>query len=223
MPIPKALVAWSSGKDSAWALHEVRRAGSLEVVGLLTTITSEFERVSMHGVRERLLDLQAASLGLPCRKVRIPWPCPNEAYEAEMARAIDEARDAGVSHVVFGDLYLEDVRAYREARLAGTGVAPVFPLWGRGTAGLAREMLRGGLRATLTCVDPRVLDAAFVGRAFDASLLADLPERVDPCGERGEFHTFAWDGPMFSTPVPVTPGEVVTREGFVFSDLSPAA
>jgi uncharacterized protein (TIGR00290 family) len=222
MSIPKALVAWSSGKDSAWALHEVRRAGSLEVVGLLTTVTAEFERVSMHAVRERLLDLQAASLGLPCRKVRIPWPCPNEAYEAEMASAIADARAAGVSHVVFGDLFLEDVRAYREAKLAGTGVAPVFPLWGRGTAGLAREMLRGGLRATLTCVDPRALDPAFAGRDFDEALLAGLPEGVDPCGERGEFHTFAWAGPMFSAPVPVTKGEVVTREGFVFADLLPA-
>ena len=222
MPIPKALVAWSSGKDSAWALHEVRRAGAFEVVGLLTTVTAEFERVSMHAVRERLLDLQAASLGIPCRKVRIPWPCPNEAYEAEMARAIADARAAGVSHVVFGDLFLEDVRAYREAKLAGTGVAPVFPLWGRPTADLAREMLRGGLRATLTCVDPRALDPAFAGRAFDASLLAELPPEVDPCGERGEFHTFAWAGPMFSAPIPVTPGEVVTREGFVFADLSPA-
>jgi uncharacterized protein (TIGR00290 family) len=219
MSRPKALVAWSSGKDSAWALHEVRRAGALDVVGLLTTVTSEFARVSMHAVREELLDRQAASLGLPCRKVRIPWPCPNERYEAEMAQALAEARAAGVTRVVFGDLFLEDVRAYREEKLAGTGIDPVFPLWGRDTARLAREVLEAGLRATLTCVDPRHLDPSFAGRAFDGALLDALPPGVDPCGERGEFHTFAWAGPMFAGPIAVTPGEVVTREGFVFADL----
>jgi uncharacterized protein (TIGR00290 family) len=221
MRAPRALVAWSSGKDSAWALHEVRRAGAAEVVGLLTTVTSEFGRVSMHAVRERLLDLQAASVGLPCRKVRIPWPCPNERYEAEMAHAIAAAVAEGVTHVIFGDLFLQDVRAYREAKLDGSGVAPLFPLWGRDTTRLAREMLDGGLRATLTCVDPRALDARFAGRAFDAALLSELPAGVDPCGERGEFHTFAWDGPMFAAPVPVVRGEVVARDGFVFADLLP--
>jgi uncharacterized protein (TIGR00290 family) len=219
MSRPKALVAWSSGKDSAWALHEVRRAGALEVVGLLTTVTSEFARVSMHAVREELLDQQAASLGLPCRKVLIPWPCVNEVYEAEMARAMAEARAAGVTRVVFGDLFLEDVRAYREQKLAGTGIEPVFPLWGRATARLAREMLDAGLRATLTCVDPRRLDAGFAGRSYDAVLLDELPPDVDPCGERGEFHTFASAGPMFDRPILVAGGEVVTREGFVFADL----
>ncbi len=223
MPTPKALVAWSSGKDSAWALDEVRRAGALEIVGLLTTVTAEFGRVSMHAVRERLLDMQAASLGLPCRKVRIPWPCSNEAYEAEMARALAKARAEGVARVVFGDLFLEEVRAYRETKLADSGIEPVFPLWGRETSRLAREMLDGGLRATLTCVDPRTLDPAFAGREFDAALLAELPAGVDPCGERGEFHTFAWAGRMFAKPIPVTRGEVVAREGFVFADLLPAA
>lgn len=219
MPSPKALLAWSSGKDSAWTLHEVRRMGGLEIVGLLTTVTSTYGRVSMHAVREDLLDRQAAAAGLPCRKVRIPWPCPNERYEAEMAAALAAARAEGVSRVVFGDLFLEDVRAYRERQLAGTGLAPVFPLWGRETRALAREMVAGGLRAVLTCVDPRVLDRGFAGRTFDAALLDALPPGVDPCGERGEFHTFTSAGPMFSSPIPVTPGEVVEREGFVFADL----
>jgi uncharacterized protein (TIGR00290 family) len=219
---PRALVAWSSGKDAAWALHEIRRGGEVEVVGLLTTVTEAFERVSMHAVREALLDRQAAAAGLPCRKVRIPWPCPNERYEAEMARALGEARGAGVTRVVFGDLFLADVRAYRESRMAATGVEPLFPLWGRDTAALAREMIAGGLRAALTCVDPRQLDPRFAGRAFDAALLEALPAGVDPCGERGEFHTFAWDGPMFSAPIPIARGEVVEREGFVFADLLPA-
>lgn len=222
MSRPKALVAWSSGKDSAWALHEVRREGALDVVGLLTTVTSEFGRVSMHAVREALLDHQAASLGLPCRKVRIPWPCVNATYEAEMARAMRDARAAGVTHVVFGDLFLEDVRAYRVEKLARTGIEPVFPLWGRDTARLAREMLDGGLRATLTCVDPRWLDPSFAGRAFDRALLDALPPGVDPCGERGEFHTFCWAGPMLAAPIAVANGEVVTREGFVFADLTEA-
>ncbi len=221
MSRPKALVAWSSGKDSAWSLHEVLRAGELEVVGLLTTVTSEFGRVSMHAVREALLDAQAAALGLPCRKVRIPWPCPNDAYEREMAAAVAEARAAGVTRIVFGDLFLADIRAYREERLAGTGVAPVFPLWGRETALLAREMIAGGLVATLTCVDPRRLDRALAGRPFDAALLAALPAGVDPCGENGEFHTFVSAGPMFRAPLDVVGGEVVEREGFVFADVLP--
>jgi uncharacterized protein (TIGR00290 family) len=220
---PKALVAWSSGKDSAWALHEVRQAGVVDVVGLLTTITSEFGRVSMHAVRERLLDGQAEALGLPCRKVRIPWPCSNEVYEREMADALSEARREGVSHVVFGDLFLQDVRAYREARMTTTGLTPLFPLWGRDTTRLASDMLAGGLRATLTCVDPRRLDRGFAGRPFDGALLAALPSGVDPCGENGEFHTFVSAGPMFSSSIDVSLGEVVDREGFVFADLVPAS
>ena len=222
MPRPRALLAWSSGKDSAWALHELRRAGEVDVVGLLTTVTDPFARVSMHAVREELLDRQAAAVGLPCRKVRIPWPCPNDRYEAEMGRALAEARAEGISHVAFGDLFLEDVRAYRESKLAGTGVAPLFPLWGRDTARLAREMIDGGLRAVLTCVDPRQVSRALAGRAFDASLLADLPPGVDRCGENGEFHSFVWDGPIFAAPLAVVPGEIVEREGFVFADVLPA-
>lgn len=219
---PKAIVAWSSGKDSAWALHEVQRAEGAEVVGLLTTVTETFARVSMHAVREELLDRQAAGLGLPCRKVRIPWPCPNEFYEARMAEALADARAAGVSRVVFGDLFLRDIRAYREARLAGTGLEPLFPLWERDTRRLAHEMLDGGLAAVITCVDPRKVDRSLAGRPFDAALLAALPPGVDPCGENGEFHTFAWSGPMFAAPIPIATGEVVEREGFVFADVLPA-
>ena len=223
MSVPKALVAWSSGKDSAWALHEAQRAGDVEVVGLLTTVTSEFQRVSMHAVREVLLDLQAEALGLPCHKVRIPWPCPNERYESEMARALAEARARGVTRVVFGDLFLRDVRAYREAKMADTGIEPIFPLWERDTTRLAGEMLAGGLRATLTCIDPRYLDRSFAGRRFDLALLKALPVGVDPCGENGEFHTFVSAGPMFRTPLEVVVGEVVEREGFVFADVLAAS
>ncbi|HYD39317.1 MAG TPA: hypothetical protein VEB43_00680 [Anaeromyxobacter sp.] len=222
MPRPRALVAWSSGKDCAWALHALRRTGDFELAGLLTTVTEAFGRVSMHATREELLDRQAAALSLPCRKVRIPFPCPNERYEQEMAAAIAAARADGVTHVAFGDLFLEDVRAYREAKLAGTGVAPLFPLWGRPTAPLVREMIDGGLRAVITCVDPRRLDRTFAGRTLDRALLAELPPGVDPCGENGEFHTFAFEGPMFSSPIAIATGEVVEREGFVFADVLPA-
>jgi uncharacterized protein (TIGR00290 family) len=220
MPLPKALVAWSTGKDAAFALHEVRRAGAVEVVGLLTTVTETFGRVSMHAVREALLARQADAVGLPVQSVRIPWPCPNDRYEAEMAVAVAAARSCGVEAIVFGDLFLEDVRAYRESRLAGTGVRPLFPLWGRDTAALAREMVASGLEAVLTCVDPRRLDPSFAGRRFDAALLAALPPGVDPCGENGEFHSFALAGPMFRERIPVTVGEIVEREGFVFADLA---
>jgi uncharacterized protein (TIGR00290 family) len=216
----KAIVSWSSGKDSAFALHAARR--DFDVVAILTTVTGVYERVSMHGVREVLLERQAAALGLPCWKVRLPVPCSNEVYECEMARALEAARAQGVTRVVFGDLFLEDIRAYREARLAGTGLSPVFPLWGSGTDALAREMLAAGMEATLTCVDPRVLGGGFAGRKWDAALLEALPAGVDPCGERGEFHTFVSAGPMFTHPIPVTNGEVVLRDGFVFADLLPA-
>ena len=218
----KALLSWSSGKDAAYALHRLRLQGEVEVVGLLTTLNAAFDRVAMHGVREALLEAQAAAVGLPLWKVPLPWPCSNEAYEAAMAGACARAAAEGIASVAFGDLFLEEVRAYREAKLAGTGLAPLFPLWGADTAGLAREMVATGLKATLVCVDPRVLDGGFAGRTFDADLLADLPPGVDPCGERGEFHTFAWDGPGFARPVAVVPGEVVERDGFVFADLVPA-
>jgi uncharacterized protein (TIGR00290 family) len=215
-------MSWSSGKDSAFALQEVRRAGEVEPVGLLTTITSTFGRVSMHGVREVLLDRQAESLGLPCWKVPIPSPCPNEVYELEMGRVLGELKGAGVTKVVFGDLFLEDLRRYREAKLAGIGMQAIFPLWHRDTPSLAREMISSGLKATITCVDPRKLDRSFAGRAFDTAFLADLPNGVDACGENGEFHSFVSQGPMFTKAIPVVVGEVVEREGFVFADVVPS-
>jgi uncharacterized protein (TIGR00290 family) len=222
MTVPKALLSWSSGKDAAYALHRLRQQGEVDVVGLLTTLNGAFDRVAMHGVRERLLDAQAEAVGLPLWKVPLPWPCSDEAYGAAMTGACARAAAEGISGMAFGDLFLEDVRAYREARLAGTGLAPAFPLWGADTAELAREMVASGLKASLVCIDPAALDAGFAGRAFDYALLADLPPAVDPCGERGEFHTFVWDGPMFARPVPVVAGEVVERNGFVFADLVPA-
>jgi uncharacterized protein (TIGR00290 family) len=219
-PRPKALVAWSSGKDSAFALHEARRAGRVDVVGLLTTLTADYGRVSMHGVREAVLDRQAEELGLPCRKVWIPAGCVNDQYERAMGEAVAAARADGVTHVVFGDLFLADVRAYRERMLAGTGLTPVFPLWGRGTARLAAEMVEAGLKASVVCVDPSCLPGSFAGRSFDAAFLAALPEGTDPCGENGEFHTCVTAGPMFREPIAVVPGPAVERGGFVFADLA---
>lgn len=222
MTRPKALLSWSSGKDAAWALHILRQAGEVDVVGLLTTTNEAFERVAMHGVREALLEAQAEAAGLPLWKVPLPWPCSNEAYEARMASVCAEAKTQGIEVMAFGDLFLEDVRDYRIQKLTGTGLRPLFPIWNPDTAGLAREMVGAGLRATLACVDPRVLAARFAGRDFDAGLLDDLPKGIDPCGERGEFHTFAWGGPMFQHPVAIRRGEVVERDGFVFADLLPA-
>jgi len=218
---PKAWLAWSSGKDSAWALYTVRQAREFEVVALLTTVNRTHERVAMHAVRESLLELQATAAGLRLVKVPIPSPCPNEIYEQAMSGAMKRARAEGVQHVIFGDLFLQDVRAYREKQLAGCGMTPVFPLWGRDTRELAQDMVAGGLSAYLTCVDPRHLDRTFAGRRFDRDLLAALPRNVDPCGENGEFHSFANAGPMFRAEVPVTVGEIVDRDGFVFADLLP--
>ncbi len=223
MTRPKALVSWSSGKDAAYALAEVRRASELDVVGLLTTINGAFERVAMHGVRRTLLARQAAACALPLYEIELPWPGPNDAYARALAAALVRARGDGITHVVFGDLFLDDIRAYREAQLAALGMTCVFPLWGRDTRALAEEMVASGVRARLACVDPRQLDRAFAGRTFDAALLRELPPHVDPCGERGEFHTFATHGPMFAHPVEVAAGEVVERDGFVFADLLPAA
>jgi uncharacterized protein (TIGR00290 family) len=220
---PKAWLAWSSGKDSAWALHTVRESKEFNVVALLTTVNRTHERVAMHAVRESLLEIQAVGTALPLVKVPIPSPCSNQIYEQAMEEAMAKARANRVRHVIFGDLFLEDVRAYREQKLAACGMIPVFPLWGRDTRVLAEQMIAAGLVAHLTCVDPRRLDRTFAGRPFDQELLGALPLNVDPCGERGEFHTFASAGPMFRNGIPVAVGEIVEREGFVFADLVPQA
>jgi uncharacterized protein (TIGR00290 family) len=220
---PKAWIAWSSGKDSAWALHEIRKSGEYDVVGALTTVTDTFARVSMHGVREDLLLAQIAATGLPPVIVRIPFPCPNDVYESAMARAMDDAKRRGVTHVIFGDLFLEDVRAYRENRLAEAGLKPVFPLWQRPTAALARDMIAAGIEAHLVCVDLAKLPARLAGRRFDGALLVDLPPGADPCGENGEFHSFVAAGPMLARRLDVRLGETVEREGFAFADLELAA
>ena len=222
---PKALLAWSSGKDSAWALHRLRLSGQVEVVGLVTTFNEAFQRVAMHGVSRDLVHAQADAARLPLWPVPLPWPCTNTVYEDRMRGVVERARAEGVSAFAFGDLFLEDIRAYRERQLADTGLAPLFPLWGTpaDTPALARAMIDGGLRATLTCVDPRQLDPTFVGREFDAALLASFPPGVDPCGERGEFHTFCGAGPMFDCSIPVRVGETVQRDGFAFADLLPGS
>jgi uncharacterized protein (TIGR00290 family) len=217
----KILISWSSGKDSGWMLHLLRRHHPTEVAGLWTTTNEAFDRVAMHAVRRELLQAQADAAGLPLHVVPLPWPCSNEDYEQRMGAAVTGFVADGFTHVAFGDLFLEDVRRYREDRLAGSGLAPLFPLWKtRSTAALAEDMIAGGLQARLTCVDPRKLGREFAGRTFDRSLIADLPVGADPCGENGEFHSFAFAGPMFHHPIGVRLGEVVERDGFVFADLS---
>jgi uncharacterized protein (TIGR00290 family) len=219
----RALIAWSSGKDSAWTLQVLRQGGKVDVVGLLTTFNEAFDRVAMHAVRRRLVEAQAQAAGLPLIDVSLPWPCSNAAYEEAMSRVLAEARaQLKITHVAFGDLFLEDVRQYRESRMQGTGLTPMFPLWGRPTRALAREMVSAGLKARLTCVDSKQLSPSYAGRMFDEALLDELPDEVDPCGERGEFHTFTCAGPMFTHSIPVSLGEIVTRDGFVFADLLPA-
>jgi uncharacterized protein (TIGR00290 family) len=218
----KAWLSWSSGKDSAWTLYRARQQGELEIAALLTTVNREHRRVAMHAVREQLLEAQAEAVGLPLVKVPLPSPCPNETYERAMSEAMAQARAEGVGAVLFGDLFLEDIRKYREAQMARCGLTAVFPLWLLETRALAEAMLAAGLRAFLTCVDPSKLDPRFAGREFDRQFLAELPQQVDPCGENGEFHTFACAGPMFRAPIAVEPGEVVERDGFVFADLLPA-
>jgi uncharacterized protein (TIGR00290 family) len=219
----RILVSWSSGKDCAWALHLLRQQSGIEIVGLLTTINAEFDRVAMHGTRRAILEAQATAADLPLWSVPLPWPCSNEDYEQRMAAICLRAVNEGIDAIAFGDLFLPDVRAYREKQLQSTGIEPLFPLWDIPTLELASSMIHGGLRAKLVCVDPRQLDPSFAGREFDADLLHDLPSTVDPCGERGEFHTCAYNGPMFSSPIALEAGEIVNRDGFVYADFTPVA
>jgi uncharacterized protein (TIGR00290 family) len=216
---PKALISWSSGKDSAFALHAVRCAGEFDVVGAVTTVTETFERVSIHGVRQEILLAQLDAAGLPPRIVPIPYPCPNEIYEMRMGQVVARAVQEGVTHIIFGDLFLRDIRAYREQKLAGTGITPVFPLWDRPTLPLAEAMIESGLEAYLATVDLKRLPAEFAGRKFDKQLLTDLPEGIDPCGENGEFHTCVVAGPILSRRLKVTPAERVQRDGYGYCDL----
>jgi uncharacterized protein (TIGR00290 family) len=214
----KTWLSWSSGKDSAWALHVLRQSGEYEVTGLFTTVNATFGRVAMHAVRVELLRRQAQAVGLPLYLIEIPYPCSDDQYAAAMTDFVARACNDGVQCMAFGDLYLQDVRRYREERMQGTGIEAVFPLWEKPTRALLEEMLAGGLRACLTCVDPRVLPAEFAGRELTTALLASMPSGIDPCGENGEFHSFVFDGPMFSEPLDIEMGEVVTRDGFVFAD-----
>lgn len=216
---PKAWMAWSSGKDSAWALHTARCQGEVDIVGLMTTVTEQYNRITMHGVRKSLLIAQAEALGLPLFCVGIPTPCSNQEYEARLHETLSIASVQGVSHIVFGDLFLQDLKEYREQNLATMGLQAYFPLWQRDTASLAREMIEGSLQAYLTCIDPKKVPIELAGHAFDTSLLKKLPDTVDPCGENGEFHSFVWSGPMFNRAIPVQHGETLEREGFIFTDL----
>lgn len=217
----RVLLSWSSGKDSAWALHALRQRSDVEVVGLLTTINEQFDRVAMHAVRTDLLRRQAEGVILPLRLISLPFPCSNEVYEERLRMAIGAAQAEGIEGVAFGDLFLTDVRQYRERMMEGTGIAPLFPLWGRPTNQLAREMIDGGLRAQITCIDPSYLPATPAGTEYNGDFLKALPDGVDPCGENGEFHSFAFDGPMFNRPVEFTIGDTVERDGFIFTQSCP--
>ena len=219
----RILVSWSSGKDSAWCLHTLRQHGEYQIAGLLTTFNRAANRVAMHAVRRELVERQAAAAGLPLWAVLLPWPCSNEEYEALMAQTCARAIDDGIEGIAFGDLFLEEVRSYREKQLKGTGLEPIFPLWGFPTRELAKDMIASGLRAKLTCVDTDQLDARFLGREFDEKLLADLPAGVDPCGEKGEFHSFVYAGPILNEEIPVSLGETVVRDQFMFADLTSVA
>ena len=218
----RILLSWSSGKDSAWTLHVLRQHREYEIAGLLTTFNQVADRVAMHAVRRELVERQASATGLPLWAVPLPWPCSNQQYELLMAETCARAIAAGIEGVAFGDLFLEDVRAYRERQMRNTGLLPIFPLWGQPTRNLAKQMIDSGMGAKLTCIDTQKLDASFAGREFDENLLAALPDTVDPCGENGEFHSFVYAGPMLNVDIPVSVGESVARDRFVFADLNPA-
>lgn len=218
---PKVLLSWSSGKDSAWTLHVLRRENEVEVVGLLTTMNEQFKRVAMHSTRHDLVRAQAEATGIPLWEIPLPWPCSNEQYELAMGRACAQAVEQGIAGMAFGDLFLEDVRKYREDRLKRTGLHPLFPVWGINTKDLIHEMLNEGLRARIVCVDPKKLPGYFAGQEISRELLTQFPPGIDPCGENGEFHTFVHGGPMFAHPIPIQSGEIVTRDGFVFADVLP--
>ena len=217
----RVVLSWSSGKDSAWALHLLRHNQELEIAALLTTFNRSADRVAMHAVRRELVEAQAERIGLPLWPIDLPWPCSNDVYEDLMSGAVRRALAERASAIAFGDLFLEDIREYRERQLLGTGLEPLFPLWRLPTNDLAREMIGGGVKSRVTCVDPKKLDRSFAGREFDASFLSQLPPAVDPCGENGEFHTFVYDAPVFSRPLAINNGEVVERDGFVFADVLP--
>ncbi|WP_232848906.1 Dph6-related ATP pyrophosphatase [Amphritea pacifica] len=217
----KTLMSWSSGKDSAWALYQLQKDPDIELKGLVCTINKEFDRVAMHGVRVELLKAQARSIGLPLEIIELPNPCSNEDYAEIMGRFVRRLQNDGIDCMAFGDLYLEDIRAYREKNLAGTGITPLFPLWQIPTDQLSREMLKGGLKTVITCVDPAQAPADLAGREYDQTLIDELPDSVDPCGENGEFHSFVFDGPMFRSKIEISIGEIVTRDNFIFADLLP--
>ena len=217
----RVLVSWSSGKDSAWTLHVLRRQPEVEICGLVTTFNAAADRVAMHAVRRSLVEIQAARAGLPLWPVELPWPCSNAEYETRMRAVCERAIAERIDAIAFGDLFLEDIRQYRIRQLEGTCLEPLFPIWGIPTSELGREMIRAGVKARLTCVDPGKLDPAFAGREYDEALLGDLPPAADACGENGEFHTFVYDAPIFSEPLAILGGEVVKRDGFVFADVLP--
>jgi uncharacterized protein (TIGR00290 family) len=217
----RTLLSWSSGKDSAWTLHVLQQQKDVEVVGLFCTYNEKFERGAMHGVRIELIRQQAEKTGLPLQLIPIPDPCSDAEYKTIMADFIKQVKSRGIDNIAFGDLFLEDIRRYREESLAGTGITPLFPLWGKPTGELSKEMVSKGLRAIITSVDPKSLTADFAGHVYDSTFLEQIPDSIDPCGEKGEFHSFAYDGPMFKSRLNIRVGETVTRDGFVFADVLP--